>query len=140
MKYAKRNGLLPDAETQVLIGAAQIYIAHRVARRQGRQGVDPPMAAHHAFRAAMLVPFYVVFILPVMAMSMLVMTSNPVFHVWRAAQIGLGLLIGVRMLRWLREPATNRLVYSVPTWVLVVAGGISVAVFSGFIFYKMFVP
>lgn len=135
-KYAKRNGLLPSAETQIALGIIQADIAHRVARSQSQRGVDPSVAAQHAFNVAVAVPLYFMLILPVMGMSLLVGSTNPVFVVWRAAQFGLGLIIGVRMSRWAKEPATNRLNYSVPTWALVTLGGVSVAVFFCFVFYR----
>jgi hypothetical protein len=138
INYAKRNGLLPSASTQAALGLAQADIAYRVAKAQGTQGVPPVIAVDHAYRASVAILFYLLFIFPVMMfISLFVWTWNPIIMLWKAAQVGLGLLIGLRMIRWVKEPASNKLSYAFPTWLLVVLGAFSIFMFFVFAIVKI---
>lgn len=130
-KYAKRNGILPSAEVQAAIGLAQADIAYRTAKAQGRKMVDPAVAAQHAVDVATAVPMYLIFILPITVVTLIApWTLDPFMGAWRIAHATIGIVIGLRLIRWVQEPATNRLVYRIPTLALVIVGGINVFLFS----------
>lgn len=141
MRYSKRNGLMPSKEFQVALGIAQADIAYRVAKSQGSKGVPPVFAADHGFKVAVAVPAYLIFVFPVtMVTFAFAWAWNPIFLLWKFAQVAVGLIIGLRLVRWIQEPATNRTSYPIPTWLLVVGGGCSVALFCflavvGMLFY-----
>lgn len=129
-KYTKRNGLLPSAATQAAIGIAQADIAYRVAKSQGQQGVSPVIAVDHAYRSSVAILSYLFFIFPVMMfIAVFAWTWNPIIMLWKFAQVGIGILIGLRLIRWVQEPASNKLSYAFPTWLLVVLGGFSIFLF-----------
>ena len=133
-----KNGLIPDASLQVAVGMAQADMAYRISRSQAARGVPTGLAAEHGAKAATAVFAYAIFIFPIlMVTALFVWTPNPIIMLWKTAQVITGMVILLRMHKWIHEPATNVLVYKISTLKLVVGGGISVLVFFLFAVYRI---
>ena len=39
-------------------------------------------------------------------------------------EVVMGWVLGVRLIRWVQEPADRRMIYRIPTWLIVVVGGL----------------
>ena len=133
-----KNGLIPNASLQIAVGMAQADTAYRISRSQAARGVPTGLAAEHGAKASTAIFAYAIFIFPVlMVTAFLVWTPNPVIMVWKTAQVVTGMVILLRLQRWVHEPASNVLVYKISTLKLVVGGGISVLVFFLFAVYRI---
>ena len=134
MTTQHRRGLLPDAHTQVSLNFAIGDISRRIAYTQARNGVDPAIAARHATDQAGALVAWVLFIAPVMGIFTLGALQSPVGLLLVAPLDLIGIVILIRIHTAIIRPADQRLIYAIPTWVLVVAGG---AYVSG-LFFLMF--
>ena len=135
MTTQHRRGLLPDAHTQASVNFAIGDIARRIAYTQARNGVDPAIAARHATDQAGALVAWVLFIAPVMGIFTLGALRSPVGLLLVAPLDVIGIIILIRIHTAIIRPANQRLIYAIPTWVLVVTGGMYV---SG-LFFLMFV-
>jgi hypothetical protein len=132
----RKNGIMPSVSTQLAIGMSQGDIAYRVARSQASRGVPTDLASKHGVNASTAILYYAFFVFPVMMFTALfVWTPNPIVMLWKLVQVTLGVVILVRLHKWVYEPATNVISYKVPTWVLVVAGGVSAIMFCLFFLF-----
>lgn len=132
----RKNGIMPSASTQIALGMSQGDIAYRVARSQASRGVPTELASKHGVNASTAILYYAFFVFPVMAFTaVFVWSHNPVVMLWKAFQVILGVVLLVRLHRWVYEPATNVISYKVPTWALVVAGGVSAVMFCFFFLF-----
>jgi hypothetical protein len=128
-----KNGLVPKADLQIAVTMAQADTAYRIARSQAARGVPQQLAAEHGSRAATALFYYWLFVFPVVMFTALVIwVPNPFIMLWKSFQVMLGVVILVRMHKWVHEPATNVISYKIPTWVLVVTGGVSAIMFCFF--------
>lgn len=119
-----RTGLVPDTELQLALAALTAGIASRVARSHAGRGVSPTLAADHGVRAATAVLAYFIFIGPMLMLSTLGVFSSLFGPFVFGPEALMGWVIGVRLLRWMHEPADRRMVYRIPTWLIVVVGGV----------------
>ena len=125
-----KNGLVPPSALQIAVATAQSDVAYRIARSQAARGVPTKLASEHGAKVATAVFAYAIFIFPIlMVTALFVWTPNPIIMLWKTAQVITGMVILLRMHKWIHEPATNVLVYKISTLKLVVGGGISVLVF-----------
>jgi hypothetical protein len=123
MTTQHRRGILPDAHTQASLNFAIGDISRRIAYTQARNGVDPTIAARHATDCAGQLVAWVLFIAPVMGIFTLGALGSPPGMVIIAPVDIIGLVILIRIHTAIIRPADQRLIYAIPTWVLVVAGG-----------------
>lgn len=133
-----KNGLIPKSDLQIAVAMAQSDMAYRVARSQAARGVPTDLAAEHGSKVSTAVFAYAIFIFPVMMFtSLFVWTPNPIIMLWKLFQVGLGLIILIRMSKWINEPATNVMNYKVRTGMLVFIGGFSVFLFFLYAVYRI---
>ena len=118
-----RTGLLPSASTQVAIDMSLADIARRIAQAQARKGVHPALAAQHGVAGANALLAWIFFVAPVMGIFTLGAMSSFIGMLTVVPLNALGLLILGRIVAKNNGRADQRLVYRVPTWVLVLAGG-----------------
>ena len=123
MAQGHRRGLLPSARTQVSLNFALADLSRRFAQGQARRGVDPGIAARHGTNQAGALVAWVLFIAPVMGIFTLGALGSPPGMVIIAPVDIIGLVILIRIHTAIIRPADQRLIYAIPTWVLVVAGG-----------------
>jgi hypothetical protein len=86
-------------------------------------GVDEVHAVPHAANASAAILGYAIFIAPVMLGLLLIQSWSFLGFLWRTAILAIGVLILIRLIRWVKEPASNKLHYAIPTWVLISLGG-----------------
>ena len=123
MKTQHRRGLLPDAHTQASVNFAIGDISRRIAYTQARNGVDPAIAARHATDQAGALVAWVLFIAPIMGIFTLGALGSPIGMLLVGPLNIIGIVILIRIHTAIIRPADQRLIYAIPTWVLVVAGG-----------------
>jgi hypothetical protein len=131
MTTQHRRGLLPDAQTQASLNFALGDISRRIAYSQARNGVDPLTAARHGTDCAGQLVAWILFVAPVMGILSLAALAAPRAMLIVAPLDMLGLLILIRIHTFIVRPANQRLIYAIPTWVLVLVGGLYV---TGFFF------
>lgn len=125
----KKRSVFPTAAQQAAVGAAQSAIAFRIAEHQTRMGVDPETATSHAMRASTAVVSYAILIFPVtIGIGFLVWPNDPLLLIWSRLVAILGVVIGVRLHRYVLTSAYLRLSYRVPTAVMVFLGGVMVPI------------
>lgn len=125
----KKRSVFPTAAQQAAVGAAQSAIAFRIAEHQTRMGVDPETATSHAMRASTAVVSYAILIFPVtIGIGFLVWPNNALLLVWSRLVALLGVMIGIRLHRYVVTSAYLRLSYRIPTAVLVFLGGVMVPI------------
>ena len=127
MTSQHRRGLLPDAHTQASLNFALGDISRRIAYTQARNGVDPAIAARHATDCAGQLVAWVLFIAPIMGIFSLAGLSSPRAMAIAAPLDIIGIVILIRIHTLIIRPANQRLVYAIPTWVLVLVGGLYVS-------------
>jgi hypothetical protein len=123
MTTQHRRGLLPDAGTQASLNFAIGDISRRIAYTQARNGVDPAIAARHATNCAGQLVAWVLFIAPMMGIFTLGALGSPLLMLIVAPLNVIGMVILIRIHTSMIRPSNQRLVYAIPTWVLVLAGG-----------------
>lgn len=126
MKHEPRRGILPSASTQAAIDLALADIARRMAYSQARRGVDPRTAARHGSDQAAALMAWLFFIAPVMALFTLSALASPLSLLIVAPLDAIGVLILIRIQGATVRRADERPVYALPTWLLVVVGGLYV--------------
>jgi len=127
MTSGQRRGILPSAETQVLINYMHGDIARRLAQGQAARGVEPATAARHGTDQAAALLSWVFFIAPVMGVFTLGALGSLGAMILVAPLDLIGILILIRIHTAMVRPANRKLVYAIPTWLLVVTGGAYVA-------------
>ena len=120
----RRTGLVPDTELQIALMALSAGIASRVARSHAGRGVPPALAADHGVLAASAIIAYVVFVAPMLMLSTLGVFSSILGPFVFGPEVVMGWVLGVRLIRWVQEPADRRMIYRIPTWLIVVVGGL----------------
>ena len=135
MTTQHRRGILPDAHTQASVNFAIGDISRRIAYTQARNGVDPAIAARHATDQAGALVAWVLFIAPIMGIFTLGALGSPIGMLLVGPLNIIGIIILIRIHTAIIRPADQRLIYAIPTWGLVVAGGLYV---SG-LFFLMFI-
>lgn len=128
---SRGRGLMPKASTQLAVGLSQSAIAYNVAKKQVAKGVDPQMASAHGASVSVAVWMYILWVAPVMLLLALIGSSNSAFNVYRLLVLGVGILIFVRMRKWIDDGASNVISYRMSTRALVIIGGVLVTL--GFI-------
>ena len=126
MKTQHRRGIVPDAHTQASVNFAIGDISRRIAYTQARNGVDPTIAARHATNQASALVAWVLFIAPVMGIFTLGALGSPIGMLLVGPLNIIGIVILIRIHTAIIRPADQRLIYAIPTWGLVVAGGLYV--------------
>jgi hypothetical protein len=126
MTTQHRRGLLPDAGTQASLNFAIGDISRRIAYTQARNGIDPTIAARHATDCAGQLVAWVLFIAPMMGIFTLGALGSPLGMLLVGPLNIIGIIILIRIHTAIFRPADQRLIYAIPTWVLVVAGGLYV--------------
>lgn len=137
MTTQHRRGLLPDAHTQASVNFAIGDISRRIAYTQARNGVDPMIAARQATNQASALVAWVLFIAPVMGIFTLGALRSPLGLLLVAPLDLIGIIILIRIHTANIRPADQRLIYAIPTWVLVVAGGAYVCGLFFLMFIKL---
>ena len=123
MSRNHRTGLVPPVSTQVAIDLALGDIAQRIARSQASRGVNPALASRHGVNGANALLAWCIFIAPMMALMTFAGLMSPSGLVLIAPLDAIGVLILIRIHAMINARGDQRLVYRIPTWVLVVAGG-----------------
>ena len=114
--------MIPDARTMVKFSIIQGFIAHKVARSQAYRGVTVDRAALHAVQASDAIMVYIMLVLPVTLFNVLILVLKPDTKYWfSGVLIVLGVWIFVRMKRWVSFPASQRILYRIPSWLVVTA-------------------
>lgn len=123
MAQGHRRGLLPSARTQVSLNFALADLSRRFAQGQARRGVDPGIAARHGTNQAGALVAWVLFIAPVMGLFTVGAYGSPIAMLFVAPLNIIGMVILIRIHTAIIRPADQKLVYAIPTWILVVVGG-----------------
>lgn len=124
----RRTGLIPTINDQAANILSQGDIAYRIARSQARKGVHPELAAQHAAVVSWNIRLYACFVLLPTLAFMFLGWDKPVWFIWCKIIISVtGIMLGFRLWRSIVVPASKRILYFVPTWVIVVIGTVTVA-------------
>lgn len=120
-----RRHFLPTVEQQIALGIAQSGIAYRTAQRQAAMGVDPDIAVPHAVSVSTWVVSYALAVVPVAFFALLfVMSGNPFLFLWGAGCLTISMVLAIRLQKYVITPADKVIRYAIPTWAIVVAGGL----------------
>lgn len=119
----ERRGLLPSADFQASFTLAHATMAKRRAEKLAEGGVSPTLAADRAFLSTSAVLAWLFGVAPVMGWcylaTLLTLVTAPFGVVIWAPGALLCTVLSVRVMNFHNAPADRKLVYRIPTFVIV---------------------